>query len=624
MGKHTFRFGYPTVPHSSGKRAAAAAAEASGPDGGDAIAKRQECNLYLEPTENQDVEVETPTTFKWDPTCWEPAANSVTLELINESTGNATWGWGNVRWDLGTLQKTITPTMIKDQESMDLRVTFKDSTVPWMPVVHQGPLFTAKWDSQKAAAASIASVVAASSASAAGVQPTEQSRFEWVNNFFSGGLSKGQIAAAVIMPILAVAGFLIAYVLFARRKENAKRKEWKEKMDQRMSTISVDWKSMSAAGGAAAVRYSMAEKRASSFYGGGRPSSNFGDNNPAARARDPATLTHGGSRLSKVSFAADSYHRPSVDHLPAVPKLPAAYQRQSTFNRESILENDNQILSPTQQQGAFVLDDDNIRDRLGANGGRDTRPSMDEELNRDLSYEPAIAMMRQAGKSTDDLNRVHATRPSEVIFDEPMTPITPLNPVVTREAATGPYRTYSIGAYSGSSDASYFDQTAAGVTAPSSSNNLGGSVSSQVTAPPAIADPDAALRAYAARSAVVQQPRPTASPFAGFASGPGLAAAAGLDMSSPDAIFRAYAATRPITPAVQTVGAQVMPLQTTGGAMRTLYGANGGMAQGLAGAAVGVPDVPNSSAQRGRSGTVTNNPYRDSMATGDGNPGYAS
>lgn len=162
------------------------------------------------------------------------------------------------------------------------------------------------------------------------------------------------------------------------------------------------------------------------------------------------------------------------------------------------------------------------------------------------------------------------------LADDVSSPITPMTPALTREPAEGTHRVYSIGAYSGGTD-SMIDNR---------------SVQSYFSNAPAVSDssdPDQALRQYAATRAPAQ---PTASPFAGFAAGPGLAAAAGLDMSSPDAIFRAYAATRPVQPPAAVTA------YPTGNVMRTLYGPN--MADGL---------------MRPRAGTIGDqNPYRDSMA----------
>jgi hypothetical protein len=63
------------------------------------------------------------------------------------------------------------------------------------------------------------------------------------------------------MPILVAFFAVAAYVFFSRRRQARKRAAWKEETDKRMSMASIDWQSMSAAGGAAAVRGSFQTNR---------------------------------------------------------------------------------------------------------------------------------------------------------------------------------------------------------------------------------------------------------------------------------------------------------------------------------------------------------------------------
>lgn len=229
----------------------------------------------------------------------------------------------------------------------------------------------------------------------AAASATATSKWEIVRNFLKHGLSQGQIAAAVIMPILAVATFLIGYVLWNRKKEATKRKEWREKMDQRMSTISVDWKPVSAAGGHAAVRQSMAfsaadrNTRASSFFA--HPNSQFAtevgpNGQPLARPRTTSET----NRVSRISFATDTYSRPS---RPAVPPVPVVYRKSTLSHYEESPETSGSVspeqgvMSPMQRQGAFVLDDESIRDRLNhSNNAHDSG-----DFARELDTMPAIA-----------------------------------------------------------------------------------------------------------------------------------------------------------------------------------------------------------------------------------------
>jgi len=64
------------------------------------------------------------------------------------------------------------------------------------------------------------------------------------------------------MPILVALFAIAAYVFFSRRREARKRAAWKEETDKRMSMVSTDWQSMSAAG-AAAIRGSFHTPRGS-------------------------------------------------------------------------------------------------------------------------------------------------------------------------------------------------------------------------------------------------------------------------------------------------------------------------------------------------------------------------
>jgi hypothetical protein len=64
------------------------------------------------------------------------------------------------------------------------------------------------------------------------------------------------------MPILIAIFAIAGYVFFSRRREARKRAAWKEETDKRMSMVSTDWQSMSAAG-AAAIRGSFNTPRGS-------------------------------------------------------------------------------------------------------------------------------------------------------------------------------------------------------------------------------------------------------------------------------------------------------------------------------------------------------------------------
>ena len=205
--------------------------------------------------------------------------------------------------------------------------------------------------------------------------------------------SGGKVAAAVMMPLLIVFFLAAAYVKMKRDRGKEERKRWSEAVDQRMSTISTNWKPISVAGAQAAIRNSIAadaSNRSSSFsFGNIRPVSTAtvdggqagigsrartvlpGQSNGTAQLRSSATTSQIlAERVSRVSFAPDV--RPSLEsrrtvtsrayHTAIVPPLPDRkweVSQSSTPNPEQ-----DESLSPTQTNGPQTLSVDDIQARL--------------------------------------------------------------------------------------------------------------------------------------------------------------------------------------------------------------------------------------------------------------------
>jgi hypothetical protein len=538
MTKHSFNFGgvHPGPVQPLAKRAESCTSAA----------------FYKSPTDRSTVSLNAPIHVQWDPTCFgSPASVDITFTSPELPSNSSTLhSWKSVNFAKGEYNVTLEPRMFNSKSRLTIQMAIQkpgDANTPAPLQPEQIPFtitFNGTYDASQA-----------SDTTSTPFTGNSSDQFTVVNNFTKQGLTKGQIAAAVLMPILFVAACIAAYVFWSRKKEATRRKEYRENLDQRMSIApGADWAPISAAGAAAAIRHSMAgdrNTRASSFFG--RQSSVYPDPpqemRQTNRGRNASTEQ---SRTSRISFADTTVDR-SADR-PAVPPLPAAYRKSAYTHEDEDSSPVLQTLSPTQRQGAFALDDDSIRDRLSGASANNARASVADALGNDDTL-PALAMMR-----------ANETSPA------------PPAPVLTRESTAGDYRTYSIGAYSGNTDSIATDTTPSYFNPPSNASN-----------------PDDALRDYASRTPQMVPVTTTASPFSGFAAGPGLAAAAGFDMS-PDAVFRAYAATRPSAP--PTVVAPGTP--TT---MRPLY--NPTMTQGLG--------------LRQRADTLSstygnNNPYRASMA----------
>lgn len=565
MGRHSFKFG--SAPAFARRAVDVLLNRDAAPK--EALAKRDGCtaaSFYKAPTAGTKVDLDNAFTIQWDNSCLDrPGSVDITMLAPNLPTNHTLiHHWKSVDFSKGQLQVQITPqsSWFNGSTPVNLQLsivpTSDDNTPSFLTSAQQFPVGPTFKGTHNASAPSILT----------GNSSNDITTI--VDNFDKGGLKKGQVAAAVLMPILFVAACLAGYVFWSRKKEAARRREYRENLDQRMSIApGADWAPISAAGAAAAIRHSMAistvdrNTKASSFFG--RQSSVYQVDPPQEMRQRGKSSDQ--SRTSRVSFAESTLPSKRGD-VPAVPSIPAAYRKSAyTVDEKDYDEKENDTLSPTQRQGAFALDEDSIRDRLsGGSANEKGRMSVGDPLGHDIDTLPALAMMRANETGADSA--------------APSAPAA----VMTRESTAGDYRTYSIGAYSGNTDSIITGES---------------SQPSYFNPPSNTTDPDEALRQYSARTPQMVPVTTTASPFSGFAAGPGLAAAAGFDMS-PDAIFRAYAATRPAAPPAVMVNNTGNAGGTT---MRTLYGPT--MTQGLG--------------LRPRADTMNsaignNNPYRDSMA----------
>lgn len=214
------------------------------------------------------------------------------------------------------------------------------------------------------------------------------------------GMAKGAMAAAAVVPIIVI-GLLIAgaWLRISRQRGQAKRKEWSESVDRRMSTISTNWQSITPSGASAAIRNSMAVgNRNSSFsFGAIRPMSTVAEGgHPAANARSVYTgSVYDGSqphmaqlrpgvrasafeerRSRAISFAdqvrpseetrrSHALSRAYLNEVVPVPPLP--------------VRSDSGDISPVQREGALSLSPNDIHARLSGIPIQ-VRPSMDEVL----------------------------------------------------------------------------------------------------------------------------------------------------------------------------------------------------------------------------------------------------
>lgn len=370
MSKRTFphiHIGLAGRPHSAHKRSSCAT-------GG----------FYASPTMGQTVSSQDPFNITWDTACL-PGTTALDIYLIAPALYSSRIHlWSDVNYALGTYQTTLQPRWWNDSSSVQLQLSIVPyGTQPFLSSLPAGPIFTATYSAPT------------SGPTPASADLSTPDTITYVNNFPANqSLSKGKIAAGVLIPLLFIALAIYLYLRRTRAKTRVKTQRFSQAIDTRMSTISSDWKSISTAGASAAIRSSIAvpgvgSRSSTAFsFGSIRPISTLaveGDTGsekivlgggfdmplPRPGLRSSAFS----ERVSRVSFAADV--RPSVDSRRTgagvsrafhVGHLPPLRTRNS----------DAEDLSPTQTSGPFSLTADDIKARMSGNLSVGSRPSVDE------------------------------------------------------------------------------------------------------------------------------------------------------------------------------------------------------------------------------------------------------
>jgi hypothetical protein len=382
MGFNNIRLGHPGAPNHIHKRASASCTT-----GG----------FYKSPTNAQQVDSSTPLNITWDTSC----LNSTAVDIYLYAPGAPAprlHVWETVNYLQGTYQAALQPKWWNASSTVQLQLAIVAAgTPPFASTLPAGPVFSATYTKPTSGAVS---------SSADTTSPG--SAITKVNNFSAAktALAPGKTAAAVLMPLLFLALIVAAYFRVSRARGKAERRRWSQAVDRRMSTISTDWKSLSAAGASAAIRSSIAapgsptSNRNSAFsFGAIRPASSASADGGQAgigahtadapppqmsQLRSGARAAGLGERVSRVSFATDP--RPSVEsrrgasrafHTSFAPPVPLP------------LDGEPRALSPTQTAGALALTPEDIRARIA---GQEHRASASVD-----ALMPALSMMRHDG-----------------------------------------------------------------------------------------------------------------------------------------------------------------------------------------------------------------------------------
>lgn len=352
----------------------------------------------MTPSANQSLLSSSQVNITWNTACLNGTkAVDIYLYAPNSKTDSVIQTWTNVDYSSGHYNASLNPAWWNNTSPVALQLAVNDANnPPWMATAQfpAGPIFTVTVD------ASSSPSTAATNASANGITQ--------VNNVPSASKapSKGGIAAAVIMTLLAVAVLAGGYVWYARRRRAKQSEQFSEKVDRRMSVVSNAWNPMSNAGFSAwrSSFWGKPEEVAAASGGAAGAGGMAGrgammqETNPGAPIARPrpgsrAANANPGARVSRVSFASDSGSgRRSAIFINAgqsveevIPPLPALPHMHNIYGSHTGSSNgsDGQM-TPSQAYGPEEVNVDDITARL-------SNPGDDGAAYDDVS--PALNMM---------------------------------------------------------------------------------------------------------------------------------------------------------------------------------------------------------------------------------------
>lgn len=350
------------------------------------------CNLaagdiYTYPTSGAAVDAAQPLTIKWATDC--PMTPQINIQLYSPANNGLVARWKEADYAKGELAIDLKPQWWNATSTASLYfVIGSTSDDPWDPSSPSGPQFTVNYD------ASVTTTVngqATTSAKGPTVTNGGDAVMETVaTNKESGGISKGAIAAAVIVPILVIALLAGVAVRFWRAREAEKRRRWSAAVSTHSN---LEWEKGARPGekpasilGRPSTHYSFrpGSMATSSVYAvennmaGAGAGQNFPRPSFQLRSHSAENVNSPSVRQSRISFAEttrpDRSSRFSLgDNLrPTIGKLPGGSKSASelvTPNKRSIHVNDFAIadddeevnISPSQMQSPNAFTEANIR-----------------------------------------------------------------------------------------------------------------------------------------------------------------------------------------------------------------------------------------------------------------------
>ncbi|EGG01183.1 uncharacterized protein MELLADRAFT_67281 [Melampsora larici-populina 98AG31] len=184
------------------------------------------CQAYLAPAASDVIEAYAQTTLKWDPKCLT-TYDSLDIYLQSVDAAQPIHLWKSVTTSDGQLTTSFIPSWWNSTNAATLQLVITGADQPAWAGSGSGPTFFAEFNGTTPD-----SVPDAEKAKTQLGGPS----VEVINKAHSRGLAGGSIVAAVLVPLLAVAGLIAAYIVVSRRRSGTASKRWSQYVDQRMST----------------------------------------------------------------------------------------------------------------------------------------------------------------------------------------------------------------------------------------------------------------------------------------------------------------------------------------------------------------------------------------------------
>ena len=212
--------------------------------------------------------------------------------------------WQNAPFSKGEYTAILEPRWWNDTTSANLQLSILDSGSPsWASTSPPGPVFKVSYPASDMYTTTKVNGQLQTSTVAAAATNSANAIFQNVQDeTASHGISKGAVAAAVMIPLLALGVAAFFAVRFWRKREDVKRKRWSQALS---SASNLEWEK-------GAMPGEKGPRPSAQFSTPGRPSSQFSAGRPMSQVRSMASSSvYAVENNMAGAGAVDNFPRPS-------------------------------------------------------------------------------------------------------------------------------------------------------------------------------------------------------------------------------------------------------------------------------------------------------------------------